>query len=258
MPAFSPTSHKLVCATSANPADDLALDARDYEQRILADMGLYDVTISNTAPAAGNRSKLWYHKDVRQFKRYDPVAGNWFALTPNQLALHILHRTILGAQVDTSLETGDRFLFWDVSLSETKAITRENLRSDIGADEASDGEIRVGTVSKYISARRAYTANAPVTVAYASTLTFNMNNGINFVCELSGNPTLANPTNAKAGASGQIILKHSNRQIAAKGSAWKFPGGLPALSTGSNVIDVISYFVEASNSIICTMSKGFE
>jgi len=258
MTAFSPASHKLVCATGANPANDLALDARDYEQRILNDMGLFDVTISNTAPTAGNRSKLWYHKDVRQFKRYDPVNGNWFALAPNQLALHILHRAVLGAQVDSSLETGDRFLFWDTSISETKAITRENLRSELGADEASDSEIRTGTASKYISARRAYTANAPVTVPYASTITLNFNSGINFVCTLTGNPTLASPTNVKPGASGQIILKHSNKQLAAVGSAWTFPGGLPALSSGSNVVDIISYFAETANTLRCTMSKGFE
>lgn len=131
MPAFSPATHKVVTAASSNPKDDLPVDARVMLTRLLSDMGLFQVTPGNTAPS--DRDALWWHIDVRQMKRWDAVQGNWFPATPNQIAMHIARRSVLGALADINLETGDLFTFWDVSLGEVKKITRDNLAAALGA-----------------------------------------------------------------------------------------------------------------------------
>ena len=131
MPPFSPATHKVVTAASSNPKDDLPVDARVMLTRLLSDMGLFQVTAGNTAPS--DRDVLWWHIDVRQVKRWDAVQGNWFPATPNQIAMHIARRSVLGALTDINLETGDLFTFWDVSLGEVKKITRESLMEALGA-----------------------------------------------------------------------------------------------------------------------------
>lgn len=131
MPAFSPATHKVVTAPSANPKDDLPVDARVMLTRLLLDMGLFSIVPANTAPS--NRDELWWHIDVRQVKRWDGVQGNWFPATPNQIAMHIARRSVLGSLTDINLEAGDLFTFWDVSLGEVKKITRESLMAALGA-----------------------------------------------------------------------------------------------------------------------------
>lgn len=130
MTAFSPTTHKVVTAASANPKDDLPVDARIFLARLFADMGVFQVTIGNSAPS--DKDVLWWHTDVKQFKRYDAVNGNWFAAVPNQVAMHILRRAILGSVQDTNVETGDLFCFWDTSLGDLKKINRNDLMAALG------------------------------------------------------------------------------------------------------------------------------
>ncbi|WAJ27142.1 hypothetical protein [Antarcticirhabdus aurantiaca] len=131
MPALNPSTDKLVTSSTGNLKDALPLDMRDFEARVLKDMGLAEIEIGNTAPS--DRSKLWYHRDVRTLKRFDPTQGNWFGLTSNQAALHLINRVVKGAATDISLETGDLFVFWDVSLQEAKVITRDSLMAALGA-----------------------------------------------------------------------------------------------------------------------------
>lgn len=125
MPAFAPATHKLVTTGTSSLGDALPADARDVLTRLFLDLGIYAITASNTPPA--DKDVLWWHMDVRQFKRYDGVQGNWFVLTGNQMALHILRRAVLGSVQEINLETGDIFLFWDVSAGELKKISKDDL-----------------------------------------------------------------------------------------------------------------------------------
>jgi hypothetical protein len=73
--------------------------------------------------------------------------------------------------------------------------------------------------------------------------------------------TLANPVNPTVGQSGVIFLIQDatgGRTITSWGSSFKFPGGTtPTLSTAGYALDVLTYFVRASNSIVCQLVKGF-
>lgn len=131
MTAFAPATHKVVTASSENPKDDLPVDARVLLARLFSDMGVFQVTAGNSAPS--DKDVLWWHTDVKQFKRYDGVNGNWYQLVANQVAMHIIRRAILGSVQDTNLESGDLFCFWDASLGDLKKISRDDLMAALGA-----------------------------------------------------------------------------------------------------------------------------
>jgi hypothetical protein len=130
MAAFSPSTHKVVTSASAAPEDDLPVDARVMLARLFGDMGIFQVTGSNTAPS--DKDVLWWHIDVKQFKRYDGVNGNWFPITANQVAMHLIRRAILGSVTEINAEVGDLFCFWDVSAGDLKKITRDDLMAALG------------------------------------------------------------------------------------------------------------------------------
>lgn len=143
----------------------------------------------------------------------------------------------------------------------TGASDASGARTNLGLTEASNSEVWSGTDSvKVITANRLFGSAAPVTLTQASTIAVDMNTLINATTTMTGNRTLGNPTNAKVGQSGVIIIKQDatgNRTLAYQ-SSWKFAGGAPVLSTAANSIDVISYFVaDSTPTILCTMSKAF-
>jgi hypothetical protein len=133
----------------------------------------------------------------------------------------------------------------------------------IGAAEASDSEIWTGSnTSKIITPRRLFTASAEVTLTDGATITPDFNTGINFKVTLGGNRTLANPTNAKSGQSGVIVVSQdgTGSRTLVYGGNWRFPGGSASggvLSTAANTVDTIAYFVRADGSIIATLTKAF-
>jgi hypothetical protein len=131
-----------------------------------------------------------------------------------------------------------------------------------GIGEATNTQFWTGTDSNvYISPDALFDALAPVTVAYGATITLNGNTGINFTTTLTGDIVLANPTNMKPGQSGVYELIQDatgDRSISDIGTNWKFPGGLPALSTVPAAIDVIQYFVRSDGVILASLIKAFE
>lgn len=131
MAAFNAATHKVVVASSANPKDDTPIDARVMMARLFGDMGLMQITAGNTPPS--NKDVLWWHIDVKALKRWDGVLGNWYPATPNQLAMHLIRRAVLGSQADTTVEAGDLFMFWDVSLGDLKVINRNDLMAALGS-----------------------------------------------------------------------------------------------------------------------------
>jgi hypothetical protein len=131
MTAFSPSTHKVVTAPTANAKDDLPVDARVLLARLFIDMGIFQVTSGNSAPS--DKDVLWWHIDVKQFKRYDAVNGNWYPIVANQVAMHIIRRAILGSVQESNLEVGDLFCFWDASLGDLKKISRNDLMDALGA-----------------------------------------------------------------------------------------------------------------------------
>lgn len=83
---------------------------------------------------------------------------------------------------------------------------------------------------------------APVALPYAATITPDASQGKIFSTTLTGNVTLANPTNLMPGQTITVVLTQDgtgSRLLSAVGSLWKFPGGTKTLSTAANAVDVI-------------------
>jgi hypothetical protein len=107
-----------------------------------------------------------------------------------------------------------------------------------------------------ISGSRLAVANGVIgnvtTLTYGATLTLDMSAGNNYAVTLTGNATLANPTNLVAGQSGVIKLTQdgTGSRTLAYGSNWDFPAGAaPTLTTTANAVDILVYYVDGTSTI---------
>jgi hypothetical protein len=90
------------------------------------------------------------------------------------------------------------------------------------------------------------------TLTYSSTITPDFSLGNNFAVTLTGNATLANPSNLLAGQSGVITITQdaTGSRTLAYGSAWDFSNGtVPTLTTTANAVDVLAYYVISASQI---------
>lgn len=83
--------------------------------------------------------------------------------------------------------------------------------------------------------------------------------GFNFTLAMGGNYTLANPTNAKVGQSGKILITQdgSGSRTLAYGTSYKPAGGVaPVLSTTANANDLLFYEVLPSGGLYISLAKN--
>lgn len=103
-------------------------------------------------------------------------------------------------------------------------------------------------------------AVTPVGLTYAASIATDASLSNNFFVTLTGNATLANPTNLQSGE----VLNYKIKQDAtgsrtlAYGSMFKFPGGTPpVLSTAANARDLLTCQYWADEGIlVCNMLNG--
>lgn len=97
-------------------------------------------------------------------------------------------------------------------------------------------------------------------VSYASTITLDFRTANNFSMTLTGNVTLANPSNISAGQSGVLFITQdgTGSRTAAFGSYWDFSDGTaPTLSTGANAVDMIAWIARSSTKISAQFVGNF-
>ena len=91
------------------------------------------------------------------------------------------------------------------------------------------------------------------------TVTLNMATSNNFSMTLTGNGTLANPTNLVPGQSGVIAITQdaTGSRTLAYGTYWLFQNGTnPTLSTAAGSLDCLTYYVVSSTKILANLVKG--
>lgn len=113
--------------------------------------------------------------------------------------------------------------------------------------------------SKIVTASAMFSAATSVSLADATTITPDGDQGWNFHVTLGGNRTLGAPTNFKAGQSGRIriVQDSTGSRTLSFNSAWKFAGGTdPTLSTAANSVDVLTYYVHDTSNIECGFIRG--
>lgn len=117
------------------------------------------------------------------------------------------------------------------------------------------------TEAAIVTPKGLFDAAAPVTVAYAATITLDLTTGLNFeIGALTGNMTLANPTlGLTPGRSGSIGLTQdgTGSRILTVGSFWKCAGGTPVLSTAASSVDTLFYVVISATVIRCALGKAY-
>lgn len=92
--------------------------------------------------------------------------------------------------------------------------------------------------------------------AVTGTVTLDLSTGNNFGGTLTGNITLANPTNVAAGQSGVIRFTQdaTGSRTITFGTEWKFQGGVkPPLTTTAAAVDYLTYYVKDSTTIIASL-----
>lgn len=92
-------------------------------------------------------------------------------------------------------------------------------------------------------------AMAQTTITYAATITPDRSVGPSFACTLTGNVTIAAPTNAYQGQSIRIKLVQdaSGSRLGTWNSVFKFVGGSKTLTTAASAIDVATGYYDGTN-----------
>ncbi|MBH0113255.1 DUF2793 domain-containing protein [Novosphingobium sp. YJ-S2-02] len=116
--------------------------------------------------------------------------------------------------------------------------------------------------TKVLTPKSLFDSAAAQVLTDAPTIVMDLASGLNFEVTLSANRALANPTNAKPGQSGTVVVKQdgSGSRTLSFGSNWRFPGGAATggvVSSAPNSIDLIAFIVQADATVLATLTKAF-
>lgn len=97
------------------------------------------------------------------------------------------------------------------------------------------------------------------TLTYGSTINWDANLGMVATVTLTGNPTVAAPTNIKAGATYvlRVIQDNSGNRTITWNGVFKWPAGsAPILSTAGNATDLFTFFSPDGTTLIGSYLRG--
>lgn len=131
----------------------------------------------------------------------------------------------------------------------------------IGGGGALALDIFLGTaLNKFLTPKSIYDAAAFVPLTYATTIPVDFATGINFGVTLTGNATLAAPTNVKSGSGFiEVVQDATGGRALTFDPAWDFgAAGAPLLSAQPGKATLLSYAIRAPGKIrIGIAGKGF-
>mgnify|MGYP003142465423 FL=1 len=146
------------------------------------------------------------------------------------------------------------------NVPEVSAADLRYVRTSVTTDATIRGNITYQAGSLKIStSARAY--NPITTLTDAASITNNFALGNNFLVTLGGNRTLAAPTNAVAGQTGNIyvIQDGTGSRTLGYNTAWQFVSAtVPTLSTGASDVDILCYVARSSTTIDAALLKNFD
>jgi hypothetical protein len=158
--------------------------------------------------------------------------------------------TAASADVGTGTTNVPDVSIADVRYVRTSVTANTTVRGDFVVEA---GSLKVGTSA------RAF--NPITTLTDAASITVNFALGNNFLVTIGGNRTLAAPTNAVAGQTGQIyvIQDGTGSRTLAYNSAYQFVSGAsPTLSTGAADVDILLYSTRSASTIDAALLKNFD
>ena len=138
----------------------------------------------------------------------------------------------------------------DLRYPRVSVTSNATLRGDLNIEA---GSLKVGTSA------RAY--NPITTLTDAASIAVDFALGNNFLVTIGGNRTLAAPTNAVAGQTGQIyvVQDSTGSRTLAYNSVYQFVSGAsPTLSTGAADVDILVYSTRSATTIDAALLKNFD
>ena len=138
----------------------------------------------------------------------------------------------------------------DLRYPRVSVTSNATLRGDLNIEA---GSLKVGTSA------RAY--NPITTLTDAASIAVDFALGNNFLVTIGGNRTLAAPSNAVAGQTGQIyvVQDSTGNRTLAYNSAYQFVSGAsPTLSTGASDVDILVYSTRSATTIDAALLKNFD
>ena len=138
----------------------------------------------------------------------------------------------------------------DLRYPRVSVTSTATLRGDLNIEA---GSLKVGTSA------RAY--NPITTLTDATSIVVDFALGNSFLVTIGGNRTLAAPTNAVAGQTGQIyvVQDSTGSRTLAYNSAYQFVSGTsPTLSTGASDVDILVYSTRSATTIDAALLKNFD
>jgi hypothetical protein len=158
--------------------------------------------------------------------------------------------TAASADVGTGTTNVPDVSIADVRYVRTSVTANTTVRGDFVVEA---GSLKVGTSA------RAY--NPITTLTDAASIAVDFALGNNFLVTIGGNRTLAAPTNAVAGQTGQIyvIQDGTGSRTLSYNSVYQFvSGAAPTLSTGAADVDILVYSTRSSTTIDAALLKNFD
>jgi len=158
--------------------------------------------------------------------------------------------TAASADVGTGTTNVPDVSIADLRYVKTSVTVNTTVRGDFVVEA---GSLKVGTSA------RAY--NPITTLTDAASIAVDFALGNNFLVTIGGNRTLAAPTNAVAGQTGQIyvIQDGTGSRTLSYNSAYQFvSGAAPTLSTGAADVDILLYSTRSATTIDAALLKNFD
>ena len=158
--------------------------------------------------------------------------------------------TAASADVGTGTTNVPDVSIADLRYVKTSVTVNTTVRGDFVVEA---GSLKVGTSA------RAY--NPITTLTDAASITVDFALGNNFLVTIGGNRTLAAPTNAVAGQTGQIyvIQDSTGSRTLSYNSVYQFvSGAAPTLSTGAADVDILVYSTRSATTIDAALLKNFD
>lgn len=124
-------------------------------------------------------------------------------------------------------------------------------------DPATTAEFIANSNDKVTTVQKLWAAAVPLVLTNGANITPDLGLGLNFKITVGGVVTLTNPTNAKPGQSGYIMITNGGGATMAFGSAWKWIQGTDGIiSLGAGVVDVLYFCVLDSGFVHAALGKA--